>query len=120
MVTGPAGRVEYASGLSVRSPVIAMNRASENASQVSASFAPGPVALAALILVAALTRLLPHPPNFSPVEAIALFGGAYFASRTWAVLVPLWLHRMIEGAGTGCVMLPVSQAARPAPMNITQ
>jgi len=45
--------------------------------------------LAALILVAALTRVLPHPPNFSPVEAVALFGGAYFASRRWALAVPL-------------------------------
>lgn len=61
-----------------------MNR---NAS--TASFAPGPLLLAALIVLAALTRLLPHPPNFSPVEAIALFGGAYFASRKWALLVPL-------------------------------
>ena len=51
--------------------------------------APGPLVLAALILVAALTRVLPHPPNFSPVEAVALFGGAYFASRYWALLVPL-------------------------------
>ena len=51
--------------------------------------APGPLLLAALILVAALTRVLPHPPNFSPVEAVALFGGAYFASRRWALLVPL-------------------------------
>ena len=45
--------------------------------------------LAALIMVAALTRVLPHPPNFSPVEAVALFGGAYFASRHWALIVPL-------------------------------
>ncbi|MDQ2702930.1 MAG: hypothetical protein M3Y70_09025 [Pseudomonadota bacterium] len=52
-------------------------------------FAPGPLVLAALIFVAALSRLLPHPPNFSPVEAIALFGGAYFASRAWALAVPL-------------------------------
>ena len=51
--------------------------------------APGPLVLMALIFIAALTRVLPHPPNFSPVEAIALFGGAYFASRRWAVLVPL-------------------------------
>jgi hypothetical protein len=54
-----------------------------------ASFAPGPLVLASLIVAAALTRLLPHPPNFSPVEAIALFGGAYFASRQWAAIVPL-------------------------------
>ena len=51
--------------------------------------APGPLMLAGMILVAALSRLLPHPPNFSPVEAMALFGGAYFANRAWAVAVPL-------------------------------
>ena len=60
-----------------------MNRSASN------TFAPGPLVLAALIFVAALSRLLPHPPNFSPVEAIALFGGAYFASRAWALAVPL-------------------------------
>ena len=51
--------------------------------------APGPLLLTGLILVAALTRLLPHPPNFSPVEAVALFAGAHFASKRWAFLVPL-------------------------------
>ena len=51
--------------------------------------APGPLVLSVLIVLAALTRLLPHPPNFSPVEAIALFGGAYFASRALALAVPL-------------------------------
>jgi hypothetical protein len=51
--------------------------------------APGPLMLVAMIALAALSRLLPHPPNFSPVEAMALFGGAYFAHRGWAVVVPL-------------------------------
>ena len=55
----------------------------------NSSFAPGPWVLVAMIVAAALSRLLPHPPNFSPLEAIALFGGAYFASRAWAVLVPM-------------------------------
>lgn len=50
---------------------------------------PGPWVLGAMIFVAALTRVLPHPPNFSPVEAVALFGGAYFASRVFALAVPL-------------------------------
>ena len=50
---------------------------------------PGPLLLAVLIFAAALSRVLPHPPNFSPVEAVALFGGAYFARRGWAVAVPL-------------------------------
>ncbi len=63
-------------------PSAPMNRA-------PSSFAPGPLVLTGLIVVAALTRLLPHPPNFSPVEAIALFGGAYFAARGAALLVPL-------------------------------
>ncbi|BCT91550.1 hypothetical protein LYSHEL_05740 [Lysobacter helvus] len=64
-----------------------MNRAPSN--PTAPTLAPGPVALAGLIFIAALTRLLPHPPNFSPVEAIALFGGAYFAARQWALVVPL-------------------------------
>ena len=49
----------------------------------------GPLLLAGLIVAAALTRLLPQPPNFSPVIAIALFAGAYFSGRRWAMLVPL-------------------------------
>jgi len=52
-------------------------------------FTAGPLVLLALIVVAALTRVLPHPPNFSPVAALALFGGAYFLNRRWAVLVPV-------------------------------
>ena len=49
----------------------------------------GPLLLVALIFAAVLTRLIPHPPNFSPIEAVALFGGAYFAKRQWALVVPL-------------------------------
>jgi hypothetical protein len=55
----------------------------------NSSFAPGPIALALMIVLAALSRLLPHPPNFSPVEAMALFGGAYFAKRWIGVVIPL-------------------------------
>lgn len=62
-----------------------MNHASMNRTLPSA----GPLMLAALIFIAALSRVLPHPPNFSPIEAVALFGGAYFAKRHWALLVPL-------------------------------
>lgn len=39
--------------------------------------------------VAVLTRWLPHPPNFTAVTAIALFGGAHFTSKKLAFLVPL-------------------------------
>lgn len=57
--------------------------------RTASAFAPGPMALVAMIALAALSRLLPHPPNFSPVAAMALFAGAYFASRYWALAVPL-------------------------------
>jgi len=61
-----------------------------NAMNRPASTLPaGPLLLTALIFVAALTRIIPHPPNFSPIEAVALFGGAYFAKRQWALIVPL-------------------------------
>jgi hypothetical protein len=45
--------------------------------------------LVAIILAAALSRLLPHPPNMASVSAVALFGGAYFTDRRMAFLVPL-------------------------------
>ncbi len=46
-------------------------------------------ALVSVVLAVALLRLLPHPPNFTPVGAIALFGGAYFKPKYWAFLVPI-------------------------------
>jgi hypothetical protein len=46
-------------------------------------------ALILLILAAAATRLLPHPPNLTSVTALALFGGAYFANRWLAFALPL-------------------------------
>ncbi|MBI4161532.1 MAG: hypothetical protein HY509_03700 [Acidobacteria bacterium] len=45
--------------------------------------------LIGIILAAAAMRLLPHPPNFTPVGAIALFGGAWFRDRRAAFAVPL-------------------------------
>lgn len=60
-----------------------------NSSDPAPRIALGPLLLVGLIVAAALTRLLPQPPNFSPAIAIALFAGAYFAGRRWAVLVPL-------------------------------
>jgi hypothetical protein len=45
--------------------------------------------LAGMILAAAFSRLIPHPPNFTAVGAIALFGGAYFSKKWMAFLIPL-------------------------------
>lgn len=50
---------------------------------------PRLAALCGLILLAAFSRLIPHPPNFAPIGAMALFGGAAFADRRLAFVVPL-------------------------------
>jgi hypothetical protein len=42
-----------------------------------------------MILMAALTRIIQHEPNFTSITAMALFGGAYLASRKLALIVPL-------------------------------
>lgn len=41
-----------------------------------------------LILVVVSLRLLPHPANFAPVAAVALFGGAVLPRR-WAIWTPV-------------------------------
>lgn len=48
-------------------------------------------ALLALIMVfaTAATRLLPHPWNFTPLVAMALFGGATLRKVSWAVVASL-------------------------------
>jgi hypothetical protein len=45
--------------------------------------------ISALAIAAAASRVLPHPPNFAPMAAVALFGAATFSNRWLAVLVAL-------------------------------
>ncbi|NVK21397.1 MAG: hypothetical protein HWD86_02670 [Kangiellaceae bacterium] len=47
------------------------------------------ITLIAIIFALALYRLLPHPLNVTPVMAMALFSGAHFDKKVYAVLVPL-------------------------------
>jgi hypothetical protein len=42
-----------------------------------------------MIFVAAFIRLIPHPPNFAPIAATALFAGAYFNKKIYAFIVPI-------------------------------
>ena len=42
----------------------------------------------ALIFAGAALRVIPHPPNFAPIGALALFGGAALPG-VWAFAVPL-------------------------------
>ena len=39
-----------------------------------------------LILFAAFSRLIPHPANFTPIAAIALFSGAYLGKKYFLII----------------------------------
>lgn len=41
------------------------------------------------IVLASLSRLIPHLPNFTAVSAVALFGAAYYDKKITAFLVPV-------------------------------
>ncbi|MEI6507802.1 MAG: DUF6580 family putative transport protein [Bacteroidota bacterium] len=45
--------------------------------------------VAAIVFLAAISRLLPHLPNFTPIGAMALFAGAYITNRFLAFITPL-------------------------------
>jgi len=50
---------------------------------------PRVIFVASLILTGAFLRLIPHWPNFTPIAAMALFGGAYFSKKYMAFIIPL-------------------------------
>ena len=45
--------------------------------------------ITAAICVAAISRVFPHIPNFTPIAAMALFGGAYLKDKRLAFIVPM-------------------------------
>ena len=54
--------------------------------------------LSAMILLAAMSRLIPHPANFAPIGGMALFGAAYYSKRYWAFIIPivaLWISNLL-------------------------
>jgi Family of unknown function (DUF6580) len=82
----------------------------------SSLFSPRSAVLVAMIAVAVGVRLLIHfvpgvlPYNFTPVEAIALFGGAYFGDRRLAFIVPLGAMLIADAIIGLHSMLPVVYA----------
>jgi hypothetical protein len=70
-------------------------------------------ALLSMIAAAAALRLVPHPPNFSPIDAMALFSGAYIGRRTLAFIGPLaalFLSDLVLGAYAGMLFQYASVA----------
>ncbi|MDR2138860.1 MAG: hypothetical protein LBP50_04865 [Tannerella sp.] len=45
--------------------------------------------ICAVILLAAASRLIPHPAGFAPIAGMALFGAAYYSRRYWAYILPI-------------------------------
>ena len=57
---------------------------------------PRAMLLVAMILGAAAMRLVPHPSNFTPIGALALFAGAHFDDKRFAFIVPLAAMFLID------------------------
>ena len=56
------------------------------------------LAIIGLILFASFSRIIPHIPNFTPIGAIALFGGAYFKNKLHSFIIPIlsiWISDLL-------------------------
>jgi len=53
------------------------------------SIRPRVIVITIVVCAAAVLRIVPHPMNFSPIGALALFCGAHFSNRRAAVAIPL-------------------------------
>lgn len=56
------------------------------------------LAFVGLVAMAIVARMIPHPPNFSPLLAVALFAGAKAPRRWLAYIVPLaalWMSDLL-------------------------
>lgn len=58
-------------------------------SEMVKKISPNFLVVTLMVFAAAFVRLIPHPPNFAPIAAMALFGGAYFNKKSFAFAVPL-------------------------------
>lgn len=71
-------------------------------------FTPKVLTIAVMILLAALSRIIPHPPNFAPIVAMALFGGAYFNDKKLALVIPIFamfISDLIIGLHSGMLII---------------
>ena len=59
-----------------------------------------------LIFFGAALRFFPHPPNFAPITAIAIFAGAYLSDKRLAIGLPL-ATMLVSDYFIGFYSLPV-------------
>lgn len=48
------------------------------------------------MVLAAISRLIPHPPNFAPVTAIALFSGFYVTNKLLVYALPIGIMMLSD------------------------
>ncbi len=48
------------------------------------------------ILLGIITRIIPHPPNFTALGAIAIFGGAFLKDKKLAIIIPMCIMFMSD------------------------
>ena len=56
---------------------------------MSKAITPKFIFVTVAILIAAISRIIPHPFNFTPIAAMALFGGACLENKKLAFIIPL-------------------------------
>lgn len=59
-----------------------------------------------LILFGVALRFLPHPPNFAPIGAIALFSGRFIQNKWLAITIPL-LAMLVSDYFIGFTSIPI-------------
>jgi len=76
-----------------------------------AEFTPRFLLIFGIIIAGAMLRLIPHWPNFTPIAAMALFGGTYLKRKELAFIIPM-VAMLISDAIIGFheVMFPVYAA----------
>ena len=47
------------------------------------------LAITSIILLAVISRVIPHPLNFAPITAIALLGSVYYKNKWQSILIPM-------------------------------
>jgi hypothetical protein len=49
------------------------------------------IAVILFMVVGAFARLIPHMPNFTPVESLTIFGAAYLSKKHWALILSVFV-----------------------------
>ena len=66
------------------------------------------------IIILSLFRLIPHPPNFTPILAISVFAGIKFKDNLFSYLVPVFamlVSDAIIGFHSGMIIIYLSNCS---------